>query len=169
MADKYERAFLVSAYTDPVVVKIIGRASYLNTPPVNDFLGRMLKQGKNNFVFDLKACSGMDSTFMGIVAGVASEARSQNPPGSVVMCGLEPRNMELVRNLGLHRIVKVEAVALSDDLDEPIEQLQTTKQDETKNARMILKAHNNLIDIDECNSAKFQDVISFLKNQVGSD
>ena len=40
------------------------------------------------------------------------------------------------------------------------------KLSEVENARLVLEAHENLVEIDASNRTKFQDVISFLKNQV---
>lgn len=44
--------------------------------------------------------------------------------------------------------------------------LTSTDKAEVESARMVLQAHENLVEIDESNRTKFQDVISFLKNQV---
>jgi len=41
-----------------------------------------------------------------------------------------------------------------------------TGEAELASARLVLEAHENLIEADEGNRNKFQDVVSFLKNQV---
>ncbi len=38
--------------------------------------------------------------------------------------------------------------------------------DELENARMCLEAHENLVEADQANQEKFQDVLVFLKNRV---
>jgi hypothetical protein len=35
-----------------------------------------------------------------------------------------------------------------------------------ENARMVLEAHENLVNADESNRSKFQDVLAFLRNRV---
>ena len=51
-----ETVFLVKTYVEPIVVKINGRASYLNSAPVSDFFARMIAGGKKSFVVDFKDC-----------------------------------------------------------------------------------------------------------------
>ncbi len=161
-----ESAFLVKAYAEPIVIKINGRASYLNCAPVSDFFARMIENGKKSFVIDFQECQTMDSTFLGIIAGLALDLRKMQPPGSVSLCRLSKRNLELVRNLGLHRIINVGSEEFPMVFGNPDEKLNPVKRKEIDNAKMILKAHENLVEIEDTNKSKFQDVIDFLKNQV---
>ena len=89
--------YLVDAYSDPVVVRIEGRASFLNSACLRDFVNQMLKAGKNRFVIDFLRCTSMDSTFLGVLAGFALELRKSK--GSLVLTRMGQRNLELVRNL----------------------------------------------------------------------
>ena len=168
MAENSEPAFLVDAYSDPIVIKVNGRASYVNSMPLSEFFGSMLGRGKAHFVIDFADCSGMDSTFLGIIAGAALELAECNGEGAIVLCRLSRRNLELVRNLGLHRIATVDSGDYPMYFDTPDEALKAAQEDEIASARMILNAHENLVEIDEANQAKFRDVIAFLKNQAES-
>jgi len=154
--------FLVNPYCDPVVVRIIGRASYLNSGPLRDFFARLIRHGRRHFVVDFRNCTSIDSTFLGIVAGAALEVQDLEPPGYIRLCSLGPRNLELVRNLGLHRIAEV---VNGSPVDEAQERLDRDDATESQRARMILDAHLRLIECDESNSARFQDVISYLRHQ----
>lgn len=160
--------FLVNPYDDPVVVKINGKASFLNSAPMKDLFERLVEQGKRRFVVDFQNCSGMDSTFLGILAGLGIRLMKLEPKGSVVLCRLGERNRELVRNLGLHRLLILDegdaAASVVDDKLEAVE--KEARLSEVENARMVLQAHENLVEIDASNKTKFQDVIAFLKNQV---
>ena len=164
-----ESVFLVKTYVEPIVVKINGRASYLNSAPVSDFFARMIKAGKKSFIFDFKDCQTMDSTFLGITAGLALDVGNMRPAGSVSLCRLSRRNLELVRNLGLHRIVNVDSGEFPMEFESPVEKIKLVNHKKIENAKLILQAHENLIDIEESNKSKFQDVIDFLKNQVDSE
>ena len=166
-----EPQFLVNPYEDPVVVKINGKASFLNSSPVKELFDRLVVQGKRRFVIDFQNCTGMDSTFLGILAGLGIRLMKEGPEGSVVLCRLGSRNQELIHNLGLHRILTVdsglsgEALPANGDLEEI---KGPGKLTEVENARLVLQAHENLVEIDASNKTKFQDVISFLKNQIES-
>lgn len=161
--------FLVNPYDDPVIVKINGKASFMNSQPVKDLFDRLVEQGKSRFVVDFQHCSGMDSTFLGILAGLGIKLMKMEPKGSVVLCRLGMRNHELVHNLGLHRLLTLdEGESNPAGVDNaPMEALNNAgKLTEIENARLVLQAHENLVEIDESNKTKFQDVISFLRNQM---
>ena len=103
----------------------------------------------------------MDSTFLGILAGVALEVRKAQPQGTISLCRLSERNMELVQNLGLHRLMEVSA-----DEEGVAKCSEQLKENDSVGEKMILEAHENLIEADEENAEKFQDVVSFLKKQI---
>lgn len=167
MSENETSAFLVDAYSDPAIVKINGRVSFVNSGPLRDFFTQMIGNGKRGFIIDFADCTSMDSTFLGIIAGAALELRRLDPPGSIVLCRLGARNLELVRNLGLHRIMTVDSGTFDLDFGKGSSQLESKSgKAELENAKLVLKAHENLIEADERNRSKFQDVVGFLKNQV---
>jgi anti-anti-sigma factor len=167
MTEIAKPAFLVDAYSDPVVVRIEGRASFQNSGCLHDFFAEMLKQGKHRFVLDFQNCTSMDSTFLGVMAGLALELRKEKPPGSLVLARASQRNLELIRNLGLHRLVTVDAGDFPMNFGSGATALSCNgDRSELEHARLVLQAHENLVATDEGNRAKFQDVLSFLKNRV---
>lgn len=158
--------YLVDAYSDPVVVRIEGRACFQNSACLRDFISEMLRQGKKRFVLDFQNCASMDSTFLGVLAGAALESRKLSPSGSLVLARVGQRNLELIRNLGLHRLLTVDAGDFSMSFNKCDTALQCAARTELDNAKLVLEAHENLVSADESNRAKFQDVMSFLKNRV---
>lgn len=158
--------FLVDPYSSPVAIRITGRASFQNVVPLKEFLRDAYSSGKHDFVFDFSHCTGMDSTVLGVLAGCALELRRLEPQGSLVLSRLTDRNLELVRNLGLHRIATVDIGDVNAAEANGMTALTGKQQNEVENARLCLEAHENLVEIDEENQAKFQDVIAFLKNRV---
>ena len=164
---EHKPAFLCDAYSDPVILKINGRANYLNCAPVSDFFRSLIAKGKRQFIIDFANCTTMDSTFLGITAGIALDLRNADPPGNLVVCRLNPRNLELIRNLGLHRILTVDSGESLDELRKRAEGgMEQLDGKSVSDAEMILKAHENLLEVDDSNGRQFQDVIAFLKNQV---
>ncbi|MFW5883342.1 MAG: STAS domain-containing protein [Verrucomicrobiota bacterium] len=169
MPDNAQPVFLVHAYTDPVILKIQGRANYLNCAPVGDFFRRMIAKGKRSFVIDFAECSSMDSTFLGIMAGIALDLRTAKPPGKLVLTRLGARNLELVRNLGLHRILTLdEGESLAQLRQQAEGKSEALPEQKVQDAKALLEAHENLAEVDSSNAAQFQDVIAFLKNQIES-
>ncbi|HWA27069.1 MAG TPA: STAS domain-containing protein [Lacunisphaera sp.] len=168
MPDPAKPVFLVNAYADPVVVRIEGRASFLNSGSLKDFLAEMIKQGKRRFVIDFRGCASMDSTFLGVLAGAALELRRQKPAGVMTLARVGERNLELIRNLGLHRLATVDMGTPSMNPLGNATPLTDQARSEIESARLVLEAHENLVATDTANAAKFQDVLAFLRNRLES-
>jgi anti-anti-sigma factor len=158
--------YLVDAYSDPVVVRIDGRASFQNSGCLRDFVQEMLARGKTRFILDFQGCASMDSTFLGVLAGAAIEMRKTAPQGSLVVARAGPRNLELMRNLGLHRLLTIDAGNTVVSYQNCDTALECKRQSEVESARLVLEAHENLVAADETNRSKFQDVLAFLRNRV---
>jgi anti-anti-sigma regulatory factor len=160
--------FLVDAFASPVVIKIDGRASFMNCACLRDFFAEMIRQGKTKFVVDFRQCASMDSTFLGVLAGAALELRKLDPQGSLIVSRVGPRNLELLRNLGLHRLMVVDAGETEPVAERSAAQalVCAAPRSELENARMVLEAHENLVNADSGNQSKFQDVLAFLKTRV---
>ena len=168
MLSKRETPFLVKPYHEPVIICIQGRVGFLNAAPLREFLQQMINDGKARFIIDFKNCDGMDSTFMGLLAEAALKVQAAFQQGKIVLYRLSPRNLELVRNLGLHRLMDIQEENTVYPLykKKPSQSLNSTAKDEQDQARMILSAHESLIAIDGSNRSQFQDVVVFLENQV---
>jgi anti-sigma B factor antagonist len=158
--------YMVDAFSDPVVVRIEGRASFQNSGCLRDFVTEMAGRGKTRFVLDFQHCGSMDSTFLGVLAGAAIDLGKRVPPGSLVIARAGQRNLELMRNLGLHRLLTIDAGETTLSFQKCDTPLETKKCTEIENARMVLEAHENLVNADEANRSKFQDVLAFLRNRV---
>lgn len=165
MPDSSKPVYLVDALSDPVVVRIEGRASLQNSGCLRDFIQEMLCRGKTRFVLDFQHCASMDSTFLGVLAGAALELRKAGPGGSLVIARTSQRNLELIRSLGLHRLLTVDP---GDAVNANccVTPLECRERTEIEMARIVLEAHENLVSADEANRGKFQDVLTFLRNRV---
>jgi anti-anti-sigma regulatory factor len=168
MPEPAKPVFLVDAYADPVLVRIDGRASFMNSGSLKDFFGEMTRQGKTRFVVDFLHCTSMDSTFLGVIAGAALDLRRLTPPGALTLARVGERNLELIRNLGLHRLAVVDAGNFPMEFGGGSQALTDRARSEIESARLVLEAHENLINADAGNAAKFQDVLAFLRNRVES-
>ncbi|MDF9828258.1 anti-sigma B factor antagonist [Ereboglobus sp. PH5-10] len=165
MPETAKPVYLVDAYSDPVVIRITGRASFQNSATINDFISECMRQGKTRFVIDFQDCESMDSTFLGVLAGAALKLRKCDS-GSLVLARMGKRNLELARNLGLQHLATVECGDFPMNFGAPNTPLSARAMTELDHARLALEAHENLLAADEGNRSKFQDVVAFLKNRV---
>ena len=99
--------YRVHVTPDRAFVKVLEKASYLNCEPIRNFFEEQNKRGCNRFVIDFQHCSSMDSTFLGILVGVALKVRNSADGGSFTLLNLRGRNLETVCNLGIHQIADI--------------------------------------------------------------
>ncbi len=156
-----ETKYLVSLSKGRAVLRVLGHASYLNCVGVGDFFGKAIELGAREIAVDLAQCAGMDSTFLGTLAGGALKLMAVGAKMSLVNVG--ERNLELAKNLGLENIMSISAPEAGASSMEPAgEELPSGKAA----AENILNAHETLAGISPENEAKFEDVISFLKRET---
>ncbi len=172
MPDPGQPVYLVNTAGNPVRLIIQGRASYTNCAPVQQFFESHVSESRGSLVIDFAGCTGMDSTFMGLLAGAAIHMRQSKPvTGEITLTHLSARNLELIRNLGLHKLLKIEGGdstpgfpvhKLGEEI--PVEPEGTSNK--AASQETILHAHEDLMKADPANIAKFQDVVAFLKREA---
>jgi anti-anti-sigma factor len=167
MSDPRQPTYLVSPKTNPVAIRIQGKANYLNCGSFRDFIDAMLQKGHRRFAFDLEKCNGMDSTFLGILAGLAIELRENEPYGVLLLCNLSQNIKELLNNLGLQTLLNIDNDLCGDSMGENA--FTELNNEEISDARKVLEAHESLVKANQDNQEQFQDVIEFLRSQVNRD
>lgn len=167
---KSSPVFLVDPLSSPVAIKIVGRATFQNVVPLKEFLRKTMADGSVEFVVNFDECEGMDSTVLGVLAGCALDLRKRVPKGSLVLSRLNAKMLSSIKSLGLHRIATVDMDPSGAGLNgDYTKSLSGKKLDELENARMCLEAHENLVEADGGNQAKFRDVIEFMRERVEED
>lgn len=158
-------SILVAQEGSSSFIKVVGKGSYQNAGLVKTYAERVAHQGVASFVIDLQECPHMDSTFMGVLAGLARQQRERQAPLPRIV-HLNPRTTELLTTLGLDRILDLEAPASPAQPSlRPLRSDQPPGKTET--AQTMLEAHRHLIDAHQDNAAKFQDVVQFLEAKLG--
>jgi anti-sigma B factor antagonist len=156
-----------------VHVRVVGRGTFQNSQPLRRFAMERIEQGKEEFVVDLAACQGMDSTFLGVLAGIGLRLRQNGGAATVHVINISARNLELLQTLGLDRLFTMNSnppppLAEADYQklpDTDVTQL-THPLDKDETADLMMEAHNNLIRADERNAPKFKELTRFLREAV---
>lgn len=159
-----ESIYQVCTANEMVFVKIKEKASYLNCAPLRSFLYEMVKDGNKNFVVDFQDCSSMDSTFLGILVGLALKLKRSEEGGELSLLNLVGRNLETVENLGIHKIAQVSSEFISEPGD--LENLKVRNEGSKESSVEIYKAHKSLMGLNQKNSRIFRDVVHFLEQKV---
>lgn len=166
MSKNLDGKYLVDAESDPLIIKVIGRASYLNCRPLADFFEKALAQKKHNFGIDLGECTSMDSTFIGIITSLAMRLVQHNALESVRLYHVSERNLELIHNMGLDRIFTIEKGDLPPRSAFEDEKPLLSHKWEAANPELVLKAHQALVAANEANKRKFEDLMTLLEREL---
>ena len=175
---------LVARSADLGFVKVVGRGSFQNSGCLKAFYQQLLKEGVSRFVVDLDACSYLDSTFLGILLGLGLKLKDAGN-GLLHILNANARNLELLKNLGLDRLIIIES---ADGSSHPangggsrdgangvnttpspdrLEEVPCPVPTRAEAAPTILEAHENLMEFDPRNIPKFKDVVEFLREDLG--
>ena len=164
-------SILVGVAGKAVCVKVRGKGSFQNSPALKEFAREMFDRGHRVFVIDLTECPVMDSTFMGTLAGLALRLR-ESGDGSLLVCNVNERNSDLLRNLGLNNLFAVESKV---DSAEPTgSAAESTLSSDGNLSRLdhaacMIEAHEALVDADPENFARFKDVLEYLKQDLRAE
>ena len=155
--------YRVHATPDRAFVKVSQKASYLNCEPLRKFFEEQTKLGQKKFIIDFKNCTSMDSTFLGILVGVALKIRADQDGGSMALLNLTGRNLETVCNLGIHQISDVCSEEINDL--EKLEELFPGISEQKVGSDTIYNAHKALMNLNDKNQKIFSDVVSYLEQK----
>ncbi len=164
---------LCAAYVDhTVVIRVQGRGSFKISPPMKQFIHKVINDNStDNVLVEMSHCTGMDSTFMGVVAGIACYIKKK-PEVSFQLINLSEKNQKLLTTLGVDRVVDYsrstteQQQALLNQLQSISQPLEADLSDKLETAKTTLEAHETLVNINPDNLVKFKSVLEYLQDDV---
>ena len=146
-------------------VRVYGRATFKIGPSLKQFGVMAIERGCRRFIVEMNHCVGMDSTFMGILAGLATTLKKTE--GTVVLRNLSEKNLFLVNMLGLSHLVTIDNSAQS-VIAMPAngQVLRHSSGDKKQMTETMIDAHETLIEAAPDNIIKFKDVLAYLKEDL---
>lgn len=164
---------LTAAYIDQTaIIRVTGRGSFKISPPMKQFIHQVIdSHSADQILIDMLDCSGMDSTFMGVVAGLSCFIKNK-PDYTFKLINLSDKNRKLLTTLGVDRVVDFSMTATREEKNLIQSQstdrhaLDTDLSDKLDAAKTTLEAHATLVDINPENFDKFKSVIELLQNDV---
>ncbi len=162
----------VATYAKMALVRVEGRGSFKVSTALKQFGQSAIESGCSKAVLDMTNCVGMDSTFMGVIAGIAARLREVSG-GETVMLNLTSRTRGLVATLGLDRVVKAfqsgetpEEFKQALSITTGMSTLASHSGNQLSTAETMLEAHENLVELSPDNLPRFKDVLTFLREDV---
>jgi len=154
------------------LVCVRGQGSFKVAPTLKRFALSAIEKGCRLLLLDMGECVGMDSTFMGVIAGLATRLRDDDGGGLVVL-NLTPKTMDLLKTLGLDRLVAAHeegdlSPALKTRLSVLVEPSVLEVLDASKRLSLetMLEAHQNLVDLTSENRPRFLSVLDYLSEDL---
>lgn len=169
------QGIFVAATPAAVFVRVVGQGAARNSVCLRDFGLQKLDEGHKRLCIDLRHCDGMDSTFLGVFAGLGLKLLTS---GKLVLFGLSGYNRRAFTDLGFDQISSVETLdpeIVNNEVppDEKFELLpgsdltvRARACDLVEEALLMLEAHECLCQINERNEPKFREVKQFLRQDI---
>ena len=146
-----------------VYVRAHGLASMNNCLCLREFLDKLLADGHSFIIVDLGDCTGMDSTFMGVLAGAATFEQRDRTPGIIVV-NADATLMRLLQSVGLGELLMIEEKPFKIPHME-FARLEEQASEEERLA-LIRAAHTHLIKISEENERLFGPLVQVLEDEM---
>lgn len=126
--------------------------------------------GERCLVVDLAACTSMDSTFMGTLAGMAARLSGQD--GSLQIAGTDTRNRRSLEDLGLDFLMEIDPpeAPWQNDLAAIRQKLtpaqKSTPANSLQRTMHVLEAHQILAGTSDKNAQTFSNVVTLLGDEL---
>jgi anti-anti-sigma factor len=164
-----EEALFLKETNNRIFIKAQGHVTANSCPELKSRVFDRLeaKPAVDEVDIDLSDCEYMDSTFMGLIVGFNKRfLRFSSHP--IRLYGINDTCFKLLKTIGVARLV--EFIDDTIRFPEPLERLGSGRK---AGAGMILKAHEELMELSEENERKFSALRSILsdaaKDETGDD
>lgn len=160
---------LVSAGETFACVKIAGQANFTSSIDFKTLVDELLQRGCTHFVLDLRECTLMDSTFLGVLAGFGlrvNGTQSDNVSRKLELFNPNARISDLLENLGVLHLFEITQGEIR--LPEQTAPHATAPANPTREEvkRTCLEAHRVLMEINPDNVTRFKDLTQYLAEDL---
>lgn len=151
-------------------IRCEGKGSFMNSSAVKEFGESRIRCGVERLVIDLEKCVGMDSTFMGTLAGLAN--RISEYGGKLQVTGANEKSRNSLEDLGLDFLMEINPddpmwVGFSDKARDMLKsKVAGIKAGTVMHTRHVLEAHQVLTDANVLNEKKFSGVVKLLGEEL---
>jgi len=148
---------------DLVVIVVHGAGNLFNSYPLQDFLVTAFENAVSGVIVNLADCRAVDSTFMGVMAGLSHTLADRGLPRlRVANATAEVR--EALQRLGITYLVDMEQGAVP--CASATELLEEPDLSKLQRGEHMLEAHERLMALSEENHARFASLISTLQANI---
>jgi anti-sigma B factor antagonist len=151
-------------------IKISGRANFTSSIEFRTLFDELRQRGFGYFVLDLSDCTLMDSTFLGVLAGLGvkiNAGRKDPCDEAIELFNSNARITDLLENLGILHLFRISQGAAAPAGATDVEALTAAAApSKAEMTRACLEAHQTLMEINPANVPKFKEVAQFLADDL---
>lgn len=159
--------FEVARAGEAIYVRVRGLGSMMVAPTLEAFADRAIAEGARQFVFDLAECTGVDSTFMGLMLTLSNRLReegaTQHP---VVALNVDDHAQKQLTSVGLDSFISIKP-GRTKLPSLTLTELSTVQASEKERLRLMVRTHRELVASDARNKAKFGAFLEGLLEELG--
>jgi anti-anti-sigma regulatory factor len=144
-----------------VWIKVLGWANLKISVDFKRLVQSLFEKGYEIFRLDLTACKLMDSTFLGVLAGLG-----QRLPARIQLLNPNARIMDILANLGVEHLFEVQQDTSPGADEYHVTSITDFSPSQTELARISLEAHQCLLRESPGNIPKFKEVTQFLEEDL---
>jgi len=157
--------FALDADGKTAVFRVAGRPSLADSNALRKAIDELLKEGRTHFAFDLSECTRMDSTFLGVLTGLALMAERGEAPVKVELCRATDELRGLFDTLGVAgRFCFLDGWNWEKADFKPL--VDEDEGDKLQVHQTSLQAHRNLMDANDANIPKFKMVVDLMAKEL---
>ena len=152
-----------------VWIKISGRANFASSVDFKTLIIGLWEAKQSRFILDLTECLLMDSTFLGVLAGLGlkfNHVRNTQTGPIIELLNANPRISELLENLGISHLFGTTTEPRPSPNQLAAIDPKPAEVDRKEISKTCLEAHQTLMDINPANIPKFKDVAQFLSEDL---
>ena len=161
-------------FDDCLWVRCTSRGSFVNSPALKAISEKYMARNGRLIVVDLEICPGVDSTFMGTMAGLARKMRGQG--GYLQVATPTQRTRASMESLGLDMLLDIDPADAGWQANIAERRAQLTQgsskeatagnMNELDRTRHVLEAHNTLRSMNHKNNETFGYVCETLEEDL---
>lgn len=158
-----EKSIMAAVSGHNLLVKVKGDASFGISPAFKQMGLAAVGRNAHRIIVDMRECTGVDSTFVGMLAGLSGKLKGGG--GGITLVNVTPKVEDVLQTLGLNVLVEIHSGASDDSIEWPARMIPVRIQppaDDAATRHTILEAHESLARISKENLDRFKDVIEEL-------
>ncbi len=159
-----ESKILFTTQDNICFLKLVGSITCKNISGFDAFIEKLAKDETiTEVVIDLCTTDYIDSTNLGLIAEIAGIMRKRDTIRPTILSINERINLNIT-SMGFDKVFTI--VNDQKQCIEKLQEIPDVEYDDEKKASLILKAHKNIVKLNEKNKALFKDVIEILEDQI---